>query len=158
MKEGGEEKKTIVIRGVEGEIYRKLSEFSKKTNKTLGELATQAFKLYLSLVEFGGKIAYHTLETIRGVSEKIEKISKMLVIRDLEELVLSKKDLEETSEPIVILGVKRVAFKEDISYELFEEKIKDIVDVEVLEIPSTLPKLKVLSKCRFVKRVKTGEE
>lgn len=156
--ESGEEKKTVVIRGVEGEIYRRLSELSKKTDKTLGELATQAFKLYLSMVELGGKIAYHTLEAIRGVGERLEKFTKMVVVRDVEELEISKRDLEEVEEPIVIIGVKRVIIGDDVSYEMLEKKIRDIVDVEEVEIPPSLPKLKVLGKCRFVKRLKVRGE
>ena len=148
-----EQKKTVVIRGVEEDIYRRISEFSKKTNKTVGEIATQAFKLYLALVEIGGKIASHTIGALKGIGEKIEKATSMLVVRDLEELELTRRDLEEAGEPVVIIGVKKLTIGGGVDLNTFNEKVREIVDVDSLEIPDALPKLAVLSKCRFVKRI-----
>jgi len=149
----GEERKTIVIRGIDTDIYRKISEISKRTNRTIGEITTQAYKVYLALVEFGERIATGALETIRGISETLRRIALSPVVRDLEELSLSRKDLEIVKEPIMIIGVKRLVIEDDVTPELFEKTIREIIDVEKIEVPETLPKIMVLSKCRFVKKL-----
>jgi len=153
------EKKTIVVRGVEEETYRRIAELARRMNKTIGEIVNQAFRTYLSIMEVGGRVASQTLEAIRDIGETIRgNIARFVevenVIRDFEELTISKSDLEYATQPLVFMNIGKLVFEDGISKELFKEKVGKIVNCDYVEVPSSIPKMLVASKCRLVKKLK----
>ena len=145
---------TITIKGVDKEVYRALVSLAKFWGKTAGEVATQAFKLYLSIVEsLGGALS----ELGKALERAGNTISRMgvQVVSGIGHLELDKATLEKAERPLFLVGIKKLVIKPDVGAELIREKIFGIVDCDVVEVPSGALRVEVLKKCRFVGEVKT---
>lgn len=157
-----EERKTVTIRGIDKDLYRKLLVIAEESGKTVGELMNEAMKLLLALgssvVKIGEKVAESTVEISRAIGEGIKAgLESTLIISGVNELVVTKKDLESIDKPVSFRAIKRLVFDEDIPYELFDNKVSSIVFCGEVIVPKTYSKLKVLTKCKFVKIVKHKE-
>jgi len=154
MSEAGERGRrgTITIKGVDKEVYRAFVSSAKLLGKTAGELATEAFKLYLSLMGlFGGAFAT-AARAIKGLGDVVERMA-FQTIGGLEVLEVDRAMLEAANRPLLFMDVRRLVIKPDVDEGLVEEKVFGIVDCDVVEVPPGLPRASVLRKCRFVGRV-----
>ncbi|RLG89048.1 MAG: hypothetical protein DRO18_00190 [Thermoprotei archaeon] len=79
------------------------------------------------------------------------------MIPDINELVISKRDLESVEEHVSFRNIGTLVFDDDIPYELFEKKVASIAMCDKVVIPGSFPKLKVLTKCKLVKTVEVRE-
>ena len=150
-------KGTITIKGVDKEVYRAIVGLAKLWGKTAGEVATQAFKLYLSVMGLFSGAFLGAGKALKTVGELIERMA-FQTVGGLEHLEVDKAMLEAAEKPILFMDIRRLVIKPDVSSELIEEKIFGIVDCDVVELPPGLPKADVLRKCRFVGRVEVGGE
>lgn len=160
--EGREEERkgkiVIAVRGVDEDLYRRVSALAKETGRTIGELVNESMKLLLSAantaLEKGKELTGTTVVLARTFGEGLkEGFKDALVISDVEELNLSKKDLEEVPKPVVLKNVKKLIIEDDVPYELFKSKVLSITFCDEVVIPSNYPKLEVLSICRMVKKL-----
>jgi len=146
----------ISIRGVNKEIYKQLTSLSKELGKSVGELVNEAFKLYLSVVE-GSEIAARKIVTalseFKKAFEKGVEEGRIGIIRGIDELEVSKKDLESYGKPVTFTMINKLKFSSDIDMEAFEKYVEGIIMCNEVIVPSTLPKLLVGSKCRQVKKI-----
>jgi len=161
MSEEEEKKKKIIsIRGLDEKLYKQLLILSKEMGKTVGEVTNEAIKLYLAIVRgseiVARRIAKATSELARAFMEGLEK-EKVRIIRYLDELSISKRDLEESDKPISFISVKKLKFEPDVNAETFTKHVDTIIFCDELLIPKSLPKTIVGSKCRFVKKITTYE-
>ncbi len=149
--------KTITIRGVDEEAYRSLSELAKSMNVSVGYLASQAFKLFVSLVGTGSSIllvpAELTRRLVRVVPKSVRKVVPR-VVRHVERLTINAADLKELKSPVIFIGVRELVFEDDVTEELFERKVLRIVDCGVVEVPRHIRKFTVLEKATFIKEVR----
>ena len=105
-----------------------------------------------------------TLDTMRlplsAVENVIKSISEetlnVLVISDISELTVSSSDLKSVDKPIVFKNIEKLVFTDDVTPELFSNKVKMIRSCGEVVVPKTIPKLLVLSKCRRVRRISSG--
>ena len=124
------EEKTITIRGINKELYRQALALAKRTGKTVGELVNESLKMLLDLREAA-------IETIRSVEEGLSGVVGAKEIAGIDEIEVSGRDLEEIDGKVVFRGVKKLKFSNDITKELFDEKIHSIVTVSYTHL--TLP-------------------
>ncbi|HDD26194.1 MAG TPA: hypothetical protein ENF75_03800 [Acidilobales archaeon] len=155
MKEG---KKTVTIRGLDSNLYKRLLVMAEETGRTVGELMNEAMKLLLSIgstaVSTGKRVTSGAIEVGKSFAEGVkEGYENALVISDINELVVSKRDLESVEEHISFRNIGTLVFDDDVPYELFEKKVASIAMCDKVIIPSNFPKLKVLTKCKLVKSV-----
>jgi len=153
-----EEKKAIVsIRGVSEELYSKAVSLAKNIGVPVGEVVNEALRLLLSTIELGvaapGYVLRSILETGRRTIESITNLGNVIKVGDMEELTVSRRDLESVEGKVIFSNIKRLVFSNDVTPELFESKVHSIVFCDVIVIPEAIPKMKVLSKARLVKRV-----
>ncbi len=151
-------KRTVTIRGVDGELYDRVTALAREMGKTVGEVVNEALRLVLA-------VADRTISTARGVTQGVVGIGRALVegvkegvqnvveISDIEELEISREDLESSEAPILFRNIKKLVFSDDITLDLIESKIYSIVMCDEIIIPRTIPKIELLKKCRFVKRI-----
>ncbi len=152
-----EEKGTVTIKGVDKEVYRALVSLAKLWGKTAGEVATQAFKLYLSITEaVGGAVSSlgRALERAGGIISR----TGLQVVSGIGRLELDRATLQAAEKPLLLMGIKRLAVRPDVEPELLREKVMGIVDCEVVEVPPGPLMAEVLKKCRFVGEVAVLDE
>lgn len=146
-------KKTITIRGVDEKIYRKLTEIARSSGKTIGEVTNQAFKTFLDISDAAKRTASGVVESGKTFIEGFkEGMGNLIIISDIDELSVNKEEIMQTSKPIAFKGIKKLSLV-GISDDDIEKYIQEISDVDELIIPSSVNKLKLLQKCRRVKRV-----
>ena len=145
--------KDVLIRGVEEDAYRDIVSLAKRMNMNVGFLASQAFKLFVSLVEGQGTILLVPVEVARRIGRVVPRPVKRIVpriIRYINRLTVNRSDLESTDSPLIFLGIGELVFEDDVTEKLFEEKVLRIVDCRVVEVPEHIRKFTVLSKASFV--------
>ena len=151
-------KRPISIRGLDEDAYKGIVELAKSTGETVGKIASEAFRLYLAMASAGEKAlktASNALKEIgEAATEGLKKTSPRMV-SNIGELSLSASDLESFEGPVAFSRINHLVFEDDVSEELFREKVLTIVNCEVVEVPKAIPKPLVLSKARFVKRIDT---
>ena len=150
-------KKTITVRGVDGELYKRIVNFARESGKTVGEVMNQAMSTFLSITgKAGEKIddaIYKAKETGRAFIEGFNESRKdILVVSDMVELTANKNEIISAGKPISFRNIKRLVL-EDIDEQTFDNYIDSIINVDELVIPRSLNKFKVLQKCRFVKSI-----
>jgi|Deesub1362B_J571_1020462.scaffolds.fasta_scaffold00005_27 predicted DNA-binding protein len=140
-----EKKEVVSIRGVDKELYQQLSAFAKEVGKTVGEVINEAMAIFISLKEglseAGGKFVEELEKTISTYIGNIDEIS------------VSKEDLQDIKGSIIFRNIGKLIFTDDIDNELFQKKVKRIINVNELVIPKSLSKMKVLSKSMHIKKV-----
>ena len=153
---GDEARKDVTIRGVDAFLYNKAAEIAKKTGKTMGEVVNEALRLFIDITE-GLRAGMQPIseglrEAGRRVDYTLSSISPT-VISDVEELEVSKEDLEQFGRRVIFQNVRRLVFQDDIDAETFERYVALIRECEEVRPPKGVSKLLVLSRCRKVGRL-----
>ena len=165
-KEGKEEisegKKIIAIRGIDERLYKEAARISREIGWTIGELINQSLKLFLAtfpaltqkMAESTEQLVVKpTKEFIEAAKEALKKpLIDYYLISDLEEVVLSKKDLEELDKPLIIASVQRVIIDKDVDFNLFDSKVLYLQFVDEVVVPSGYPKVRLYTKLKHVKK------
>jgi len=161
---GQQEKKDVLIRGVDREAYDELLGLAKRLNTNLGTLASDAFRLFVSLVEDQGTVVLIPLEVARKTGSrlvpKFVRKFKPILIRHVSYVKLSRRDLEECESPLILTNIDELVFGDDVTEELFDKKILKIIRCNRVVVPSSIRKFVVLSKTLYVGEVivKNGEK
>ncbi len=157
------EKKMLTVRGVDEVTYREFVATAKELGKTVGQAMTEAMRLYLlfaksastllsSLANNVGALRKLARNALSATSEGFREVVPE-TIGNIDELEVSKADLEALGRRIIFSNIKRLIFREDVDRETFEKYVVSISNVDELEVPSTLPRLLVLARCCGVKRL-----
>jgi len=149
-------KKDITIRGVNSDLYDRAAEIARRTGKTIGEIINESLALFLDLTEGlrtgiqpiveGAKEAGRKLET--GLSATVP-----VMIASLDELEVTKADLEQFGKRVVFQNIGRLVFADDVDQETFDRYVALIRNCDEVRVPKGISKLLVLSKCRDVDRL-----
>ena len=151
------EKEVVSIRGLNRELYSKMMALSRETGRTVAQLMNEAMDLYLNIRRsFEGSFV-----RIRDVINQLEaefkegmKSAVRLEVADLDFLEIDRKDLDYRRDAkIAFVRVKHLVFKDDIDPQTFRDRIEVIRFCEKVEIPSSIPKMLALEKCRYVGRI-----
>ena len=153
-----EEKKPISIRGVDKELYKKITLLARESGKTIGELINEAMKLLLTTtsaaLEAAAKAGTAVTELGKSVAEGVkEGVTDYIEVKDINELVLNADDLRRLDKPLVLRNIGRLVISNNVPFELFDRVVKSIVLVDEVVVPSSYPKLLVAARCRFVKKI-----
>lgn len=156
------EKKDVLIRGIDKEAYDELLGLAKRLNTNLGTLASDAFRLFVSLIEDQGTVVLIPLEVARKTGSrlipKFVRKLKPILIRHVSHVKLSKRDLEECESPLILMNIDELVFEDDITEELFDKKILKIIRCNRIIVPSSIRKFIVLSKTLYVREVVVKNE
>ncbi|RLG88736.1 MAG: hypothetical protein DRO15_02185 [Thermoprotei archaeon] len=153
-------RKAITIRGIDKDLYDRILVLARETGKTVGELLNEAMKLLLIIgpvaLRATSRVAQGIISASRAITEGVvEGFQDVIEVSGVDELVVTRSDLEQVEKPLVFKLIKRLEFADDIPYELFVSKVKAIILCNEVLIPSTYPKLKVVNICRMVRRIIT---
>lgn len=125
----------VTIRGIDSNVYSLFSAEARRRGIPIGDLVTQVMRIFLE-----------------------ETSEKQFRIESLDELTITRKELESVGGPIAFSGIKTLIISDDIDWPLFEKYIDEIRRSKTVIIPKSLTKLQVLTKCRSVDKVVTGKE
>lgn len=157
----GERRTVVSIRNINEELYAKAVGLAKRIGVPVGEVVNEALRLLISTVELGasapGYVLRSILETGKRVIESVTNLGNVVKVGDIEELSVDRRDLEGVEGKVVFSNIRRLEFANDVTPELFENKVHSIVFCDVIVVPEGIPKMKVLSKARLVKRVEVSK-
>jgi len=150
-------KKDVLIRGVDEDAYRSLSDLAKRMKVSTGFLASEAFRLLVSLIEGGPRLILIPLELARRIGGLIPGPIKSItpyVVKHIERLNISKADLYSIRSPIVFYGIGELVFEDDVSERDIDKRVLKIINCRVIEIPQHVSKFLVLSKASFIGEIR----
>ncbi|NPE06646.1 MAG: hypothetical protein GNW80_00050 [Asgard group archaeon] len=134
--------KDITIRNVSIKLYDEFVSNAKDKGKTTGE--------YFS------EILAHAI-TFFDISETLSTIEdrEVLVVREEEELFISKTDLEVLGKRgLIIYSIPKIEFAKDIGQDLFLKTVIRLIKCDQVILPSSIPRLIVLSRAIQCKETK----
>ncbi len=141
-----EHKKDIItIRGINRELYNKAVSAARELGMSVGDFINRALSLFLSTVE-GVKATHEGF--VEGVQRQLG-----LYVGDIEELDVSSDDLKSVTTAVTFRNIKKLRFDKSVDQELFNEKVRKLVNIDELIIHKGLSKFQVLSRALNVKRV-----
>lgn len=151
--ENNENKKTITIRGIDEKLYRKLTEIARNSGKTVGEVANQAFRIFLELSNTAKQTASGVIESGKSFLEGFkEGMGNFIVISDIDELTVNKEELAEAGKPIIFRNIKRLTLLGVTDVDI-ANYVQEINNVDELIVPPNINKIKLSQKCRMVRRI-----
>lgn len=159
----GEEKSKRVfsIRGLDPEIYDRFAKVARELGVSVGELMNEAMRFMLSLVSVGTVAGVEgiklLMKSLRGVKGIHESLGNVEVISGLDELEVSREDLESIDKPVIFMNIKKLVFKEGIDRGLIESKVRGIKLIDEVVVPKSIPKLIVARKCSMVRKLVSSE-
>ncbi len=120
----------VTIRGIDDAVYSLFSAEARKRGVPIGVLVTQIMRIFLE-----------------------ETSEKRYTIEDVDELTITKDELESVGGPIAFRGVKTLTIDDDIDWSLFDQYVDEIRKSKIVVIPKSLSKLQVLTKCKSVDKI-----
>ncbi|MHA1934699.1 MAG: hypothetical protein ACW97A_05415 [Candidatus Thorarchaeota archaeon] len=120
----------VTIRGIDDHVYSLFSAEARRRSIPIGELVTQVMRIFLE-----------------------ETSEKRFRVENLDELTITKDELESVGGPIGFSGIKTLTIGEDVDWSLFDQYIDEIRKSKTVIITGPLTKLQVLTKCRDVDKV-----
>lgn len=124
----------VTIRGIDDETYAQFAAEAKKRGMPIGELTTLAMQ--------------SVIDDSAGPSFRIG---------DLEELSVSKTDLESLDAPVVLDNIEMLEFDDTVDWPTFKTHVKEINNVEILTLPRSLSKFQVLTRSKNVDVIKNDK-
>ena len=156
-----ERRKDVTIRGVDSDLYDRAAEIARRTGKTIGEVINEALGLFIDLTEGIRSGIQPLVDSAKEAGRKIgEGLTSAVptVISDLEEIEVTKTDLEQFGRRVVFQNIDRLVFADDVDAETFDRYVALIRNCDEVRPPKGVSKLLVLSKCRRVERLITQWE
>jgi len=145
------------IRGLDPELYERFSKIAKEIGTNIGALMNEAMKNVIALVEVGKDLSKTGLviatAPIKAAKEAAKEIKDFEVISGVNELEVSKDDLEALDKPVVFTNMNKLVFTDDVTWEVIDRKVKAIKLVDEVVIPKHIPKLLLVKRCSMVKRI-----
>ena len=120
----------VTIRGIDDQVYSMFSAEARRRSIPIGELVTQVMRIFLE-----------------------ETSEKVFRVESLDELTLTKAELESVGGPIAFSGIKTLTISKDIDWSVFDKYVDEIRKSKMVIIPDSLTQLQVLTKCRNVDKV-----
>ncbi len=146
-------RKDITIRGINSDLYDKAAEVARRTGKTIGDIVNESLKLFLDLTEGLRTNLQPIVSGAKEASRMIEAgISTLapVMITGLDELEVSKEDLEQFGKRVIFSDIDKLYFTDDVDSETLEKYVAMIRNCEEVRVPKNISKLLVLSRCRDV--------
>ena len=162
--EGERERKVYSIRGLDPRLYEEFAKLARTLGMSVGELMNEAMRLTIAALEAGKDLGRGVKTVVKGVLDLLkipletardilEKSVDVDIVSGIDELEVSRADLEAAPRPVLFINVKRLVIADDVDPKLVEEKIAGIKLVDEVSIPKTIPKLLIARKCSMVRKI-----
>lgn len=136
------EKKTVTIRGLNTDIYDRVSRLARETGTTIGEIVNEALRRYIT-----------TLENISKAIDNMIRAGDVVVISGVSSLTVTRADLETLDKPVVFKDMDELIFADDVNNDIIKSKVARIVNVNTVYVPKSVSTLLIASKSELVKKI-----
>jgi hypothetical protein len=166
---GGQEKeekgKVYTIRGLDPELYERFSRTAKELGVTVGDLMNMAMSNLLVTLEASKDVGQRVSSALSRILDKIKEaqaaamktvvgaVADFDLISDIDELTVTKADLQAAERPVVFSNIKRLVFAPDVDWETLNSKVRSIKVVNELVVPKGVPILQLARKCQLVRKI-----
>lgn len=151
-----EERRQVTIKGVDKELYDRAIQAAREMGITVGELINKSLRAFLSVIDVTNRAVASMTQVISESGRAfMEGARGVKVITSVDELVVTREDLESIDNQVAFKGIKRLIFSNDVTWDLFNSKVASIVMCNEVVLPKSIPKLKAMDKMRFVGKVTT---
>ena len=123
----------VTIRGIDDHVYSLFSAEARRRSVPIGELVTQVMRIFLE-----------------------ETSEKQYTVESVNELTITRKELESVGGPIVFSGIKTLRIDDSVDWEILDKYVDEIRKSKTVIIPKSLSQLQVLTKCKNVDNVVRG--
>ncbi|MGC9072289.1 MAG: hypothetical protein ACP5HK_06325 [Acidilobus sp.] len=163
--EGEEKGKVYTIRGLDPEIYERFSKTAKELGVTVGDLMNMAMSNLLVTLEASKDVGQKLSDTLSRLLDRLKAAQSSAVrtvvsavadfdlVSDIDELTVTKADLQAADKPIVFSNIKRLVFAADVDWDTLSSKVRSIKVVNELVVPKGIPVLQLAKRCQLVKRI-----
>jgi hypothetical protein len=143
-----EDEKTVTIKGVRADLFKKIKDMAYQSGKTIGEITNRAYEALLNGAQGLGEISKSFQ---KGIQE-----SGSILISSLDELSVDSKEILNEGKRVVFKNIKKLTLTslDDITIEKY---IGGIYDVEELNASGNFSKIKLLAKCANVKKLNISQ-
>ncbi|MEM0020870.1 MAG: hypothetical protein QW333_01560 [Fervidicoccaceae archaeon] len=154
-KDEEEEKKvSVTIRGIDKDLYERISRKAKELNITVGTAINEAMRDFLSALDAGLEIFQKSTDkALTSIRTALPAQQTSIIIKDIGEIRITANDLMKADRPILLLNVKKIVFTDDVTENIFREKIRSIKIAEEVVIPKGISMITVAQKCQMVKKI-----
>ena len=167
--EGEEDRSSRVytIRGLDPELYERFVRTARELGVTVGDLMNMAMGDFLVSLEASKDFSQRLSQKPARLAEKIRSanaaalrtivsaVGDFDLISDIEELTVTRADLESLERPVVFSNIKRLVFAQDVDWQLINSKVRSIKLVDEVVVGKGVPVLQLAKKCQLVKRIVT---
>lgn len=163
--ENEERSKVYTIRGLDRDLYERFVKTAKELGVTVGDLMNMAMADFLVTLEASKDVSQRVsqgfsrfVEALKSAHASAMKaltsaVADFDLISDINELTVTKADLESLERPVVFSNIKRLTFADDVDISTFNSKVRSIKLVDELVVPKGLPVLQVARKCQLVRKI-----
>jgi len=160
-----EKGKVYTIRGLDPELYERFSRTAKELGVTVGDLMNMAMSNLLVTLEASKDVGQRVSSVLSRILDKIKEaqaaamrtvvgaVADFDLISDIDELTVTKADLQAAERPIVFSNIKRLVFAPDVDWETLNSKVRSIKVVNELVVPKGVPVLQLARKCQLVRKI-----
>jgi len=113
----------------------------------------ESLKLFLDLTEGLRTSLQPIVNGAKEAGKMLEASMSTLapvMVAGLDELEISKEDLEQFGKRVIFSDIKKLYFADDVDSETLEKYVAMIRDCDEVRVPKGVSKLLVLSRCRDI--------
>jgi hypothetical protein len=163
--EGEEKGKAYTIRGLDPELYERFSRTAKDLGVTVGDLMNMAMSNLLVSIEATKDVGQRVSSALSRIVDKLKEaqasamktvvgaVADFDLISNIDELTVTKADLQAADKPIVFSNIKRLVFAPDVDWDTINSKVRSIKVVNELVVPKGVPVLQLAKRCQLVRRI-----
>ncbi len=143
-----ENEKTVTIKGVRTDLFKKVKDMAYQSGKTIGEITNRAYETLLSSAQGLNEISKSFQ---KGIQE-----SNSLLISSLDELTVDAKEIVSEGKKVVFRNIRKLTLT-SLDDTVIERYITGIYDVDELNVSGNFSKIKFLSKCTNIKKLNISQ-
>ncbi len=139
-----EDEKTVTIKGVKSDLFKKVKDLAYNSGKTIGDITNKAYE---SLVSSAQGIEQISKSFQQGINE-----SSAIILKDIKDVSISADEIKKENKKIIFRGIDVLKLS-GITDEILDQYIVQIENVKELYVEGSFSKIKLLSKCANILKV-----
>ncbi|MFP3265120.1 MAG: hypothetical protein RXO54_04730, partial [Acidilobus sp.] len=145
--------------------YERFSRTAKDLGVTVGDLMNMAMSNLLVSIEATKDVGQRVSSALSRIVDKLKEaqasamktvvgaVADFDLISNIDELTVTKADLQAADKPIVFSNIKRLVFAPDVDWDTINSKVRSIKVVNELVVPKGVPVLQLAKRCQLVRRI-----
>lgn len=143
-----ENEKTVTIKGVRSDLFKKVKGLAYQSGKTMGDLTNKAYE---TLVSSAQGIEELSKSFQLGINE-----SNAIIIENIKDISLSGQEITKENKKVLLRDIDVLKLN-GITDEILDKYIERIINVKELQVSGSVSKIKFLSKCANILKVSFSE-